>query len=141
MFKLCNDNGKTNSEETQRLLSQNQLQKTASVLDVSKSPSACSNTQQKTVFLLRRTSGSISRKRNPKFTYSQIQTRILCAFYDWVSSVFGSCSVGIKKFKMTSENPQIYHERQRLQFCLLHSLNNLFQVITIPFSLFQLNGT
>ncbi|EXC01481.1 Josephin-like protein [Morus notabilis] len=28
---------------------------------------------------------------------------------------------------MTSENSQIYHERQRLQFCLLHSLNNLFQ--------------
>lgn len=28
---------------------------------------------------------------------------------------------------MTSETPQIYHERQRLQFCLLHTLNNLFQ--------------
>lgn len=28
---------------------------------------------------------------------------------------------------MTEENKQIYHERQRLQFCLLHSLNNLFQ--------------
>ncbi|KAK9279458.1 hypothetical protein L1049_013137 [Liquidambar formosana] len=25
------------------------------------------------------------------------------------------------------DNPQIYHERQRLQFCLLHALNNLFQ--------------
>ncbi|KAA8543762.1 hypothetical protein F0562_022061 [Nyssa sinensis] len=25
------------------------------------------------------------------------------------------------------EKTQIYHERQRLQFCLLHSLNNLFQ--------------
>ncbi|XAR60712.1 Ubiquitinyl hydrolase 1 [Bertholletia excelsa] len=23
--------------------------------------------------------------------------------------------------------PEVYHERQRLQFCLLHSLNNLFQ--------------
>ncbi|XVE79448.1 hypothetical protein DITRI_Ditri14bG0059700 [Diplodiscus trichospermus] len=28
---------------------------------------------------------------------------------------------------MSSEQNQIYHERQRLQFCLLHSLNNLFQ--------------
>ncbi|XP_048324368.1 josephin-like protein isoform X1 [Ziziphus jujuba] len=28
---------------------------------------------------------------------------------------------------MANENTQIYHERQRLQFCLLHSLNNLFQ--------------
>ncbi|XP_050239041.1 josephin-like protein [Quercus robur] len=28
---------------------------------------------------------------------------------------------------MATENSQIYHERQRLQFCLLHSLNNLFQ--------------
>lgn len=28
---------------------------------------------------------------------------------------------------MATENTQIYHERQRLQFCLLHSLNNLFQ--------------
>ncbi|GKV26175.1 hypothetical protein SLEP1_g35521 [Rubroshorea leprosula] len=28
---------------------------------------------------------------------------------------------------MASEKTQIYHERQRLQFCLLHSLNNLFQ--------------
>ncbi|XP_062085142.1 josephin-like protein [Humulus lupulus] len=28
---------------------------------------------------------------------------------------------------MASNNPQIYHERQKLQFCLLHSLNNLFQ--------------
>lgn len=29
---------------------------------------------------------------------------------------------------MARENDtQIYHERQRLQFCLLHSLNNLFQ--------------
>lgn len=28
---------------------------------------------------------------------------------------------------MASENCKIYHERQRLQFCLLHSLNNLFQ--------------
>ncbi|XP_022752659.1 josephin-like protein [Durio zibethinus] len=28
---------------------------------------------------------------------------------------------------MASEQNQIYHERQRLQFCLLHSLNNLFQ--------------
>ncbi|GLU18795.1 hypothetical protein SLE2022_350770 [Rubroshorea leprosula] len=27
----------------------------------------------------------------------------------------------------TSSSTQIYHERQRLQFCLLHSLNNLFQ--------------
>ncbi|PKI66457.1 josephin-like protein [Punica granatum] len=26
-----------------------------------------------------------------------------------------------------SEKPNIYHEKQRLQFCLLHSLNNLFQ--------------
>ncbi|GAB4824505.1 hypothetical protein Ancab_007381 [Ancistrocladus abbreviatus] len=25
------------------------------------------------------------------------------------------------------QSSQIYHERQRLQFCLLHSLNNLFQ--------------
>lgn len=40
-----------------------------------------------------------------------------------------------KKKKMEEEvvkkNPQevvvVYHERQRLQFCLLHSLNNLFQ--------------
>ena len=29
---------------------------------------------------------------------------------------------------MATENTQIYHERQKLQFCLLHSLNNLFQV-------------
>ncbi|XP_039041544.1 josephin-like protein [Hibiscus syriacus] len=28
---------------------------------------------------------------------------------------------------MASEHNKIYHERQRLQFCLLHSLNNLFQ--------------
>ncbi|XWS74038.1 hypothetical protein CRYUN_Cryun02cG0181300 [Craigia yunnanensis] len=28
---------------------------------------------------------------------------------------------------MASGRNQIYHERQRLQFCLLHSLNNLFQ--------------
>ncbi|KAJ4903232.1 Josephin-like protein [Raphanus sativus] len=28
---------------------------------------------------------------------------------------------------MAGSEPQIYHERQRLQFCLLHSLNNLFQ--------------
>ncbi|KAL4335010.1 hypothetical protein GQ457_07G042240 [Hibiscus cannabinus] len=28
---------------------------------------------------------------------------------------------------MASEQNKIYHERQRLQFCLLHSLNNLFQ--------------
>ncbi|GMY10642.1 josephin-like protein [Fagus crenata] len=28
---------------------------------------------------------------------------------------------------MATENTQIYHERQKLQFCLLHSLNNLFQ--------------
>ncbi|KAJ7959782.1 Josephin-like protein [Quillaja saponaria] len=28
---------------------------------------------------------------------------------------------------MASESSQIYHERQRLQYCLLHSLNNLFQ--------------
>ncbi|KAL2508309.1 Josephin-like protein [Forsythia ovata] len=28
---------------------------------------------------------------------------------------------------MESERSLIYHERQRLQFCLLHSLNNLFQ--------------
>ncbi|GMI92201.1 JOSEPHIN-like protein [Hibiscus trionum] len=28
---------------------------------------------------------------------------------------------------MASELNKIYHERQRLQFCLLHSLNNLFQ--------------
>ncbi|KAJ0020932.1 hypothetical protein Pint_32581 [Pistacia integerrima] len=28
---------------------------------------------------------------------------------------------------MGSENPKIYHEKQKLQFCLLHSLNNLFQ--------------
>ncbi|KAL0897341.1 hypothetical protein Bca101_081302 [Brassica carinata] len=28
---------------------------------------------------------------------------------------------------MAGCEPQIYHERQRLQFCLLHSLNNLFQ--------------
>ncbi|ESR38276.1 Josephin-like protein [Citrus sinensis] len=28
---------------------------------------------------------------------------------------------------MASENCKIYHERQKLQFCLLHSLNNLFQ--------------
>ncbi|KAK8641414.1 hypothetical protein V6N13_010820 [Hibiscus sabdariffa] len=28
---------------------------------------------------------------------------------------------------MASELNNIYHERQRLQFCLLHSLNNLFQ--------------
>ncbi|KAG7949524.1 hypothetical protein I3843_13G067200 [Carya illinoinensis] len=28
---------------------------------------------------------------------------------------------------MASGNTQIYHERQRLQFCLLHTLNNLFQ--------------
>ncbi|XP_017982419.1 PREDICTED: josephin-like protein [Theobroma cacao] len=28
---------------------------------------------------------------------------------------------------MASEQNQIYHERQRLQYCLLHSLNNLFQ--------------
>ncbi|XP_010256625.1 PREDICTED: josephin-like protein [Nelumbo nucifera] len=25
------------------------------------------------------------------------------------------------------EKPQIYHEKQKLQFCLLHALNNLFQ--------------
>ncbi|XP_050237119.1 josephin-like protein [Mercurialis annua] len=28
---------------------------------------------------------------------------------------------------MESNNPPIYHEKQRLQFCLLHALNNLFQ--------------
>ncbi|KAL3530854.1 hypothetical protein ACH5RR_010176 [Cinchona calisaya] len=28
---------------------------------------------------------------------------------------------------MESEKKEIYHEKQRLQFCLLHSLNNLFQ--------------
>ncbi|KAI3450118.1 hypothetical protein Pfo_006783 [Paulownia fortunei] len=28
---------------------------------------------------------------------------------------------------MDSQRKLIYHERQRLQFCLLHSLNNLFQ--------------
>ncbi|KAF8111229.1 hypothetical protein N665_0076s0216 [Sinapis alba] len=28
---------------------------------------------------------------------------------------------------MEGSESQIYHERQRLQFCLLHSLNNLFQ--------------
>ncbi|KAL7152040.1 hypothetical protein ABFS83_04G070900 [Erythranthe nasuta] len=28
---------------------------------------------------------------------------------------------------MDNEKKLIYHERQRLQFCLLHSLNNLFQ--------------
>lgn len=28
---------------------------------------------------------------------------------------------------MDGEKGEIYHERQRLQFCLLHSLNNLFQ--------------
>ncbi|KAG8388868.1 hypothetical protein BUALT_Bualt02G0169800 [Buddleja alternifolia] len=28
---------------------------------------------------------------------------------------------------MESDKKLIYHERQRLQFCLLHSLNNLFQ--------------
>ncbi|KAM7255889.1 hypothetical protein ACFE04_011630 [Oxalis oulophora] len=27
----------------------------------------------------------------------------------------------------TNDQVQIYHEKQRLQFCLLHSLNNLFQ--------------
>lgn len=28
---------------------------------------------------------------------------------------------------MSREKPSVYHERQRLQFCLVHSLNNLFQ--------------
>ncbi|XP_044482905.1 josephin-like protein [Mangifera indica] len=28
---------------------------------------------------------------------------------------------------MGSQKPEIYHEKQKLQFCLLHSLNNLFQ--------------
>ncbi|KAL8213893.1 hypothetical protein R6Q57_003342 [Mikania cordata] len=28
---------------------------------------------------------------------------------------------------MADEHKQIYHERQKLQFCLLHALNNLFQ--------------
>ncbi|KAI9072145.1 hypothetical protein K1719_045893 [Acacia pycnantha] len=28
---------------------------------------------------------------------------------------------------MTSQDSQVYHETQRLQFCLLHCLNNLFQ--------------
>nr|KAJ0187189.1 hypothetical protein LSAT_V11C900497940 [Lactuca sativa] len=28
---------------------------------------------------------------------------------------------------MGDEQKQIYHEKQKLQFCLLHSLNNLFQ--------------
>ncbi|KAI4306635.1 hypothetical protein L6164_029896 [Bauhinia variegata] len=28
---------------------------------------------------------------------------------------------------MANESSQIYHERQRLQYCLLHSLNSLFQ--------------
>ncbi|KAF7833754.1 josephin-like protein [Senna tora] len=28
---------------------------------------------------------------------------------------------------MGSKNIQVYHERQRLQYCLLHCLNNLFQ--------------
>ncbi|KAK7385511.1 hypothetical protein VNO78_31233 [Psophocarpus tetragonolobus] len=28
---------------------------------------------------------------------------------------------------MATENSQVYHERQRLQFCLVHSLNSLFQ--------------
>ncbi|KAJ4826212.1 hypothetical protein Tsubulata_005772 [Turnera subulata] len=31
------------------------------------------------------------------------------------------------KVLMDSEKTQIYHERQKLQFCLLHALNNLFQ--------------
>ncbi|KAL5710410.1 ubiquitinyl hydrolase 1 [Ranunculus cassubicifolius] len=26
-----------------------------------------------------------------------------------------------------ANNPQIYHEKQKLQFCLIHALNNLFQ--------------
>ncbi|XP_002525606.2 josephin-like protein [Ricinus communis] len=29
--------------------------------------------------------------------------------------------------EMASNDPRVYHERQRLQFCLLHALNNLFQ--------------
>ncbi|XP_057953175.1 josephin-like protein [Malania oleifera] len=33
----------------------------------------------------------------------------------------------IYREKMAAHSPQIYHEKQRLQFCLLHSLNNLFQ--------------
>ncbi|XP_061347216.1 josephin-like protein [Gastrolobium bilobum] len=28
---------------------------------------------------------------------------------------------------MSTQNSHVYHERQRLQFCLLHSLNSLFQ--------------
>ncbi|KAF3439550.1 hypothetical protein FNV43_RR17828 [Rhamnella rubrinervis] len=36
---------------------------------------------------------------------------------------------------MASESTQIYHERQRLQFCLLHSLNNLFQISEFSFSM------
>ncbi|CAJ1970622.1 unnamed protein product [Sphenostylis stenocarpa] len=28
---------------------------------------------------------------------------------------------------MATNNSQVYHERQRLQFCLVHSLNSLFQ--------------
>ncbi|XP_065877287.1 josephin-like protein [Euphorbia lathyris] len=29
--------------------------------------------------------------------------------------------------EIQSDKPQVYHERQRLQFCLMHALNNLFQ--------------
>ena len=33
------------------------------------------------------------------------------------------------------QGQRIYHEKQRLQFCLLHALNNLFQVVDLfPFS-------
>ncbi|XP_078435719.1 JOSEPHIN-like protein [Wolffia australiana] len=38
------------------------------------------------------------------------------------------------------ERPFIYHERQRLQFCLLHALNNLFQEREESFSRAELDA-
>ncbi|KDP46525.1 hypothetical protein JCGZ_08497 [Jatropha curcas] len=40
---------------------------------------------------------------------------------------------------METQKPQIYHEKQRLQFCLLHALNNLFQ-LTEAFTRASLNA-
>ncbi|XP_038717262.1 josephin-like protein [Tripterygium wilfordii] len=45
-----------------------------------------------------------------------------------------SCSISVAAAnrreitrKLATEKVHVYHERQKLQFCLLHSLNNLFQ--------------
>lgn len=35
--------------------------------------------------------------------------------------------MAVKVCKMENQRSEVYHERQRLQLCLLHALNNLFQ--------------